>query len=364
MMPRIRRSSLVIFMTLLSLTMVGEGMITVTLLWSSASMGQSPMYIAVVLFIMNVVPFLVQFLFQPMRRAIERSPLGMIVAPRMIGCVAAILAAMNLDPSIPGVLIAIAACLTFITFISQQCIETLMGQWTVAGMLDAATSARLSQTALQSGIFIGNALAGMLIAKSGTGLVFFGIAISFASSLLLLWTAPSLSMDKKPLAETGAPHVVEANKRRGADRSLWLLLAGMAVLAVQLSGFNFFVPLIFESRPEMSAADYGAVSAAAGVGALLATFLRFSSRDYLGPAACLAVVIADVALIRSVGMASMLGFAFVIGLGFNICRIQLRQAIFERLRTAQESALWGARVTLAFRAVSAGAPLLFGLLLV
>lgn len=176
MMTRMRTTSLAIFVTLLSLTMVGEGMITVTLVWTSAGMGQSPLFIGIVLFIMNIVPFLAQILFKPMRRAIEQHPLGMIIMPRMIGCVVASLAGMTLDASSLITLIAIAACLTFISFISQQCIETLMGQLTVTGMLDAGTSARLSQTALQSGVFVGNALAGFLIAKSGTGLVFFGIA--------------------------------------------------------------------------------------------------------------------------------------------------------------------------------------------
>ncbi|MCW5235764.1 MFS transporter [Verminephrobacter eiseniae] len=363
MMVRMHKTSLAIFVTLLSLTMVGEGMITVTLLWTSAGMGQSPIFIGVVLFIMNMVPFLAQILFKPMRRAIEQHPLGMIIMPRMIGCVAASLAGMTLDASGLITLIAIAACLTFISFISQQCIETLMGQLTVTGMLDAGTSARLSQTALQSGVFVGNALAGILIAKSGTGWVFFGIAVSFASSLLLLFAAPWVRMGRESPAQTGAGHAAMPAQRHVSERTLWLLLAGMALLAVQLSGFNFFVPLIFESRSGTSAADYGLVSAAAGCGALLATFVRFPLRGYIGHAACSAVVIGDALVTQPVGMVLTSVFAFAIGFGFNISRIRIRQAIFERLTTKQESALWAGRVTVAFRGVSAGAPMLFGLLL-
>ncbi|MCW8163678.1 hypothetical protein D8B22_04790 [Verminephrobacter aporrectodeae subsp. tuberculatae] len=362
-MARMRKASLAIFVTLLSLTMVGEGMITVTLLWTSARMGQSPLFIGVVLCIMNIVPFLAQLLFPPMRRAVEQHPLRMIIGPRIAGAVATIWVGMAGGSSDLGTLIAVAAGLTCISFISQQCIETLMGQLTVAGMLDAGTSARLSQTALQCGVFVGNALAGILIARSGTGLVFFGIAASFASSLLLLFSAASIRMDEEAPKKSGVPLAAKPAQRHGADRPLWLLLTGMAFLAIQLSGFNFFVPLIFESRPGMSAADYGFVSAAAGVGALLATFVRFSGREYLGHAACFAVVLGDALLIQSVEMLPSIGLAFAIGFGFNLSRIRIRQGIFERLTTKQESALWGARVTLAFRGVNAGAPLLFGLLL-
>lgn len=362
-MARMSEASLSVFVILLSLTMVGEGMITVTLLWTSASIGQSPFFIGTILFVMNIVPFLAQFLFKPLRRAIEHHPLGMIIVPRMIGVVATVLAGATLGVSSLSSLIAIAACLTFITFISQQCIETLMGQLTVAGMLDAGTSARLSQTALQSGVFVGNALAGILIAKAGTSYVFFGIAVSFASSLLLLLAAPSINIEQERPAGASTPHAAKLVKWHETDRALWLLLIGMGFLAVQLSGFNFFVPLVFERSTDLSAADYGMVSAAAGVGALLATFIRVSTRKYLGYIACLAVVVGDMLVTLPVGMVLTLIFAFGIGFGFNTSRIQIRQAIFERLTTKQESALWGGRVTVAFRGVSAGAPLFFGLLL-
>jgi hypothetical protein len=361
MMARISKASLSAFVILLSLTMVGEGMITVTLLWTSASIGQTPLFIGTVLFVMNIVPFLAQFLFRPLRRAIEQHPLGMIIVPRMIGVVAAVLAGATLGVSSLSALIAIAACLTFITFISQQCIETLMGQLTVAGVLDAGTSARLSQTALQSGVFVGNALAGILIAKAGTNYVFFGIAVSFASSLLLLFAAPSINIEKERPVGATASHAAKPVKWSETDHSLWLLLLGMGFLAVQLSGFNFFVPLVFERSAELSAADYGMVSAAAGGGALLATFIPVSTRKYLGYIACLAVVIGDMLVTLPTGMILTLMFAFGIGFGFNTSRIQVRQAIFERLTTKQESALWGGRVTVTFRGVSAGAPLVFGL---
>ncbi|HBF32521.1 MFS transporter [Rhizobium sp.] len=355
--------SLTAFVSLLSLTMVGEGMITVTLLWTSASIGQSPLFIGIVLFVMNLVPFIAQFLFKPLRKAIEDSPVRMIIAPRMLGVVAAVFAGMTFNATSVGPLIVIASCLTFITFISQQCIETLMGQLTVAGVLDAKTSARLSQTALQTGVFIGNALAGLVIARFGTSLVFYGIAVSFASSLLLLLVAPSLGLDTHNKSDGSTPKTVMAAATQRNDVALWVLLIGMGALAVQLSGFNFFVPLIYEGRSGDSAAVYGSISAAAGIGALVATFLSTANRWYLAYASCLVVVVGDIMVVQTTSIIAAILFAFGIGFGFNTSRIAVRQAIFERLSSKADSAVWGGRVTLAFRAVAAGAPLLFGLLL-
>ncbi|MGE7368697.1 hypothetical protein ACQKKX_06435 [Neorhizobium sp. NPDC001467] len=358
-----RHMTLTAFIILLSLTMVGEGMITVTLLWTSASIGQSPMFIGLVLFIMNIVPFLAQYLFEPLRRAIEDNPVHMIVVPRILGVAVAAFAGATFDSTGLISLILVASCLTFITFISQQCIETLMGQLTVAGVLDAQTSARLSQTALQTGVFVGNALAGLIIAGLGTGYVFYGIAVSFASSILLLfvaptWTRPAVAQAKPSLA------ALEVSAHKSFDPSLWILLGGMGFLAIQLSGFNFFVPLIYEGRPGHSAAVYGIISAAAGVGALVATFVRSTARSYFGYVACAAVVLGDIMVTQLTAFIPTLIFAFGIGFGFNTSRIHIRQAIFERLTSKSDSALWAARVTLAFRGMTAGAPLVFGLMLV
>ncbi|MGG7518155.1 hypothetical protein ACQ3G6_09750 [Allorhizobium undicola] len=360
-MPKFSKLTLALFVALLSLTMVGEGMITVTLLWTSASIGQSPLFIGTVLFVMNLVPFVAQLFFKPMRRAIADRPVAMIVLPRMCGVLITLFAGFTFSDTGLLSLIVVASCLTFITFISQQCIETLMGQLTVSGALDAQTSARLSQTALQTGVFVGNATAGLLIAHFGTAYVFFGIAASFASSVLLLFVAPAFHIENTPapVAQTAQRTSITAT----ADIGLWFLLIGMGILAVQLSGFNFFVPLIYEGRAGESAAVYGTVSAAAGVGALFATFIRSGNKTSLGYLACIAVVAGDVIVTQDLPFLYVAIAAFCIGFGFNMSRIRLRQAIFERLSSKEESAAWGGRVTLVFRSVTAGAPLAFGLLI-
>ncbi|MCM2292722.1 hypothetical protein NAC44_10350 [Allorhizobium sp. BGMRC 0089] len=358
-----RPFSLMIFVALLALTMVGEGMITVTLLWTSASLGHSPMFIGLVLFVMNIVPFLAQLVFRPLRAAIADQPLRMIILPRMAGVAVVLFAAQAFSAAHLGLLVAVACCLTFITFISQQCLETLMGQWTVAGLVDAQTSARLSQTALQSGVFVGNALAGLMIDHFGTAMVFVGIGASFACSLLLPLAAPNVIGDRPFRGQAAASRQDEKGAAGRKDAVLWGLLLAMGVLAVQLSGFNVFVPLIFQHRSAEAAALYGIVSAAAGSGALLATLIPARAGQRYSYAACCAVVVGDAMVTRAGPVALTLGYAFAIGFGFNTARIRIRQAMFERLDSKAQSALWGGRVTLTFRAMTAGAPLLFALMM-
>lgn len=358
------KTSIFVFVFLLAVTMLGEGMVTVGLLWTSARLGESPFVIGITLFVMNIVPFLAQFAFRPLRNAIDRRPLSMIVFSRLVGIPAALYAGLAIDDYTLLSLVTIAAYLTFIIFISQQCIETLMGQLTISGVFDADSASRLSQTAIQLGVFAGNALAGLLIAQFGTRYVFIAIAASFAASLLLMFFAARFhSATRQPAvqADDGAPQ--RSSGAEGRKQTLWILVACMGIIAIQLSGFNFFVPLIYESRDGMTAADYGLVSAAAGVGALVATFIPQSSWKYLAYAACFAVVVGDVGVVWPLGTELALIFAFIIGFGFNSTRIGIRRGVFERLRTHQDSALWGGRVTVAFRAANAGLPLVFALAL-
>lgn len=358
------KKAIFIFVFLLAVTMLGEGMVTVGLLWTSAKLGESPFVIGVTLFVMNIVPFLAQFLFKPLRNAIDRRPLSMIVLSRLVGIPAALYAALAIGDYTIISLVIIAAYLTFVIFISQQCIETLMGQLTIAGTLDADQASRLSQTAIQLGVFAGNALAGLLITHVGTHSVFIAIAASFAASLLLLFFADAFHAAALP--SCAQPHDDSSktpSDSLGRGQVLWILTACMGILAIQIGGFNFFIPLIYESREGVTAADYGLVSAAAGVGALMATFVPLSAWKYLAYAACFAVVVGDVGIVWPLGTALALIFAFIIGFGFNTTRIRIRRDVFNRLRTHQDSALWGGRITVAFRTVNAGLPLVFALAL-
>ncbi|MEG9883376.1 MAG: MFS transporter [Hyphomicrobiales bacterium] len=358
------KKSIFIFVFLLAVTMLGEGMVTVGLLWTSARLGQSPFVIGVTLFVMNIVPFLAQFLFKPLRNAIDRRPLSMIVFSRIVGIPAALYAGLAISDYTLLSLVIIAAYLTFIIFISQQCIETLMGQLTIAGVLDADQASRLSQTAIQLGVFAGNALAGLLIAQFGTRYVFIAIAASFAASLLLLFFADAFhSAAHQSRAQPHDDGPENPSDSKGRRQILWILTACMGILAIQIGGFNFFVPLIYESRESMTAADYGLVSAAAGVGALIATFIPLSSWKYLAYAACFAVVVGDVGVVWPLGTELALLFSFIIGFGFNSTRIRIRRGVFGQLRSHRDSALWGGRITVAFRAVNAGLPLVFALAL-
>lgn len=357
------RPALLTFVALLSLTMVGEGMITVSLLWSSASLGGSPITMGLILFVMNIVPFAAQSLFRSLREAIAERPVVMIILPRLIGVPAALYAGFAGGDQTLASLAAIAACLTFITFISQQCIETLMGQLTVAGVLDAGSSARLSQTALQTGVFAGNALAGIIIAFYGAPYVFIAIAVSFLASLLLLIqrSAMQTAADGAP-ARTAASEVGAISAAPDNNVPKWILAGCMALLALQLSGFNFLVPLAYAAQAHLTAADYGMVSAAAGVGALTATFLPVK-RTVVVYLAGIGVIIGNFLVTDPSAIALALMVSFFIGLGFNLTRIKVRQALFEHLHSRQDSALWAGRITLAFRCANAGAPLLYGVVL-
>lgn len=343
-------------MLALAITMVAEGMITVNLIWSGAQAGQSPLVLGIVLFVMNIVPFVAQKCVPPLASQISARPLRTLVRVRLLGVPVALAGYFIIPDNAGGSLILIAAGLAFVTFISQQALETYMGQLTVAGRLDAGSAARLSQAALQGGVFAGNAAAGVVIATVGTPYVYVLIGLLFLTSIGL--TGFRDTDDVQPRSTEQAP----SSPLGGSGRVGWMLVACMSLLAIQMMGFNYFVPVIFESRPALTAAHYGFVSAAAGIGALLATTIAMQN-SALVIAMAMVVVVSNAILGHSTHIALWLTSGFMIGFGFNLARVRVRQLLFETLRDRSDAAVWGGRITIGFRSTAALAPLGFGALM-
>ncbi len=179
--------------------------------------------------------------------------------------------------------------------------------------------------ALNSGLFnasrvIGPALAGLLIAVTGTGVCFVVNAVSFLSVLValrLMREDEFYEVEKRPETK------VVAGIREGvawAVRAPVPRVVLVVVTVVSTVGFNFhvLVPLLASQTLHVGAGTFGILSAAFGLGALVgalatATLREASPRAFVGGAIGFSLAMLGLALVHGVTA------ALVLLLGLGVC---------------------------------------------
>jgi MFS family permease len=138
--------------------------------------------------------------------------------------------------------------------------------------------------ALNSGMFnasriVGPAIAGLVIAATGTGICFALNAVSFLAVLAAL---ASMSVEElHPVTRTSATFVrgtTEAVRFALHDRQLRVVLLVVALVSTVGFNFNVLVPLLASSTVDVGARGFGLLSAAFGLGALAGALVTASSR--------------------------------------------------------------------------------------
>ena len=156
----------------------------------------------------------------------------------------------------------------------------------MAGREDLPNAIALNSSLTNLGRIVGPALGGVLIALSGVGLLFLINALSFLAVLLAL-----ALMDGRQLY-TRAARDAGATQRQNAWRSLReglryirnsqtvaLIIVVVGLVLLFGSNFNVVLPLFATKVLRVGAAGFGLLSAAMGVGALLAAlWLAWASR--------------------------------------------------------------------------------------
>ncbi len=138
--------------------------------------------------------------------------------------------------------------------------------------------------ALNSGMFnasriVGPAIAGLVIAATGTGICFALNAVSFLAVLAAL---ASMNVDElHPVTRAPATFLsgtIEAFRFALHDRQLRVVLLVVALVSTVGFNFNVLVPLLASSTVHVGAKGFGLLSAAFGFGALVGALVTASSR--------------------------------------------------------------------------------------
>ncbi|WP_437989553.1 hypothetical protein [Sorangium sp. So ce145] len=356
---------------LLAVTLSGDTMLTVALVWTALASSKSTLPLGLTLALMSVAPYALQSAFPQLKSWISRAPLHAFAAARGAGLLVAVGALLLPSPMPLWTLYGVAGAFTITVFIVQQCIETTMASLVLRDVLSAGEASRMSQTSIQLGAFTGGALGGMLLERAGIRFTFIALIGTLAVGSLI----PALLRDEVGGVQRGrqlpsrdpGPQVRPARPSRSSSRSLllWLALLGVLVLTIQLGSYNYLFPIVMQKGKLWHASDYGLVSASAGVGALLASLIVVAQRAerWQVLASVFVIALADTGLWITRSVVVAMALTFVLGYAFNTLRIRQRTLIFENVASDREGAEWAARTTVVFQVTKAALPILLALVI-
>lgn len=346
------------FILFLALTLCGEGMLTVTLVWTVLDKGGSAAHVGIILALMSLVPFLVQKWSRRVRAWMTHQPLMMFGTARLIGLLAlGIVFLQGAEVGITG-LYLLAGIFSIILFLSTQSLEVYMSHLVLEERLSSAQASSFLQTSIQIGAFGGNAIAGFLLETGGFQWVLIGLGTSLGIGMLFPFLVRFIG-EFSGSGPANAKRTATLADRPVQMRKQVLSLTIMAVilLTIQLAAFNFLLPIFFHDVREWSPMQYGFVSSAAGLGALLATLVGKWER-FIPKRSFLWIAVLDLLLIAIHHWTAAIVIGFFIGFVFNRNRIVQRSMMFDHLTNKTETTLWTGRSTLAFQFMKAAVPLM------
>jgi hypothetical protein len=358
---------------LLAITLSGDTMLTVALIWTALSNSQSFLPLGLILALMSAVPYAIQLVLPRMKGWIARRSLHAFATARFAGFLVALTGLLLPAPLPMWGLYGIAGAFTMTAFVAQQSLESTMAGLALRQVLSAKEASRISQAGIQLGAFVGGALGGLLYERAGIQWTFVALigtlAVGSLIPVLLRGTAEQLESDNPSPAHGAGGASRDATAALSADSpraiALWLALLGIAILTVHLGAYNYLIPIILQKGKQWAVSDYGLVSAAAGFGALLATVIVVGRRGerWNVTLSVFTIAIADYGLCAAGSVLLAAGLAFLIGYAFNTLRIWQRKLIFENVTSDQESVEWAGRTTVVFQLLKAAIPLLLALLI-
>ncbi|PGR70379.1 MFS transporter [Bacillus cereus] len=351
-----------LFVFLLAGTMFSEGMLTVTLTWTILDKGGSAVHLGIVLALMSLLPFFMQKFSTKIREQMTKNPLLIFAGVRCVGILIIIVSLLNAKYLNVLSLYVFAGLFSIILFLSIQSLETYMSQMVLSGRFSSNKASNALQTSIQIGSFGGNALAGFLMSLGGFNYVLYGLALSLGIGVILPLVLPFLKSSNQEKTKESTTVHNDKQWNYNSSKILWVTIIGIAILAVQLSTFNFLVPVLFHNVHHWDPMQYGFVSSAAGIGALLAVLIG-KFEKFIPKYIFILIAVFDISIGLIDSWHLSIAAAFGLGFVFNRSRILQRTVLFEFIQTKQETVYWTSRSTLAFEFTKAASPLILALLL-
>ncbi|CAH0321734.1 MFS transporter [Priestia megaterium] len=346
-----------IFIIVLALTLCGEGMLTVTLTWTILDEGGSVTQLGLILCIMSVLPFLMQKYSSNLKKLITNSPLSVFSICRSIGIAVVVYSLINSSSLNLNSLYIFAGIFSIILFLSTQSLETFMSQLVLNGKMNSKKASNLLQTSIQIGAFGGNAIAGFMLNMGGFTYVLYALLLSLSIGISIPFFTKRLNQEEAHSYPKKEAHKVRNQKLKNNSFVLTLSIIAVGILTIQLSAFNFLIPIIFHDVHQWEPSQYGIVSSAAGVGALIATLIG-KYEKYIPARIFILIAFIDLGLGFLNSWYIAIFCALCLGFVFNRSRIFQRQVMFDNIYHKEETSIWTGRSTVVLQVTKAASPLI------
>jgi hypothetical protein len=352
----------------LAISLAGDTMITVMVIWNTVAKQGNLMVLGICLSTVSIVAFVMQKLSKRFATLIRADPRATFKWTRALSAAVAIggYFLYEMHPAL-SVLYVLMALFTVLGVFAQQSLETVFSSLVIHGQISSISASRILQTTIQIGAVLGNALGGLLLSIGGAPAILQAIVVAMLLGSWILGAEcfkisayPSMPAAGEAARATGGAHVTQ--QRQNSLMNICALVA-IGILTIQLSGYNFIVPILFQSIKRWSSFSYGIVDSCAAIGAVIAALPIWGTSKRIAAIAVCAIAVGDMLVANSGVVPVACAAAVFLGWAFNILRITYRGVIFANVRSMEESGEWVSRLTTTYQCGKSALPIVFAFII-
>lgn len=359
----------IILISILALALSGDSMMMFIVTWLVIEAKASLILLGGALAAISAIPILLHRFSGRIANSIRHDTLKIFLYSRLAATtsvgIACVFTNFGTDHYI---LYGLLAVLTVLGGMAQQALETHFATMTLDGTLSGIDASVILQTSAQLGATFGIMLIGFILTRLNITWVLATVLLAMAVGMVL----PLMLADLQSSGHRRENMISAAQNKPSASSSdksrliMFASLTAIATVSVEVGAFNLLAPLILRTDKGWNAVDYGIVSAAASLGAILSSlFFCLHERHTLFLSTTLMAMyfLFNATFVFGNYILLAVFAAFCMGAANTFTRIVQRKHIFDHIASHSEGAEWGTRVFMVNQLGKILAPVLFSILI-
>lgn len=298
----------------------------ITIMWLSYDITNSPFFLGAMLSISAILPILLKKITN--RINILSLSIKDLMKLRIVIYLSLVFISYFIGENIYGLtLLSILAGLLSVTILSSY--EAKNIQLVLDKQIDKSYSARIIQTVIQVGAFLGAVIGGFILQSIGFKATILLISsLDITVCLIMYITEKSNVVNNNP---PFTPQIVEMKNKK----AIYLLSLLLGLVALHISTFNLTIPIIFQDINHWEITDFGIASGLAGMGALSAVFFKNNIKKLLFLLTIFVAV--DFIFTFNKVIELIIPLCFTIGFCMNSIRIFVRETMISLAENTKQT---------------------------
>lgn len=298
----------------------------ITIMWLSYDITNSPFFLGAMLSISAILPILLKKITN--RINILSLSIKDLMKLRIVIYLSLVFISYFIGENIYGLtLLSILAGLLSVTILSSY--EAKNIQLVLDKQIDKSYSARIIQTVIQVGAFLGAVIGGFILQSIG-----FKATILLISSLDITVCLIMYITEKSNVVNNNSPFTPQIVEMKN-KKAIYLLSLLLGLVALHISTFNLTIPIIFRDINHWEITDFGIASGLAGMGALSAVFFKNNIKKLLFLLTIFVAV--DFIFTFNKVIELIIPLCFTIGFCMNSIRIFVRETMISLAENTKQT---------------------------